>query len=170
MKPASRPANRSETRPKAAKKNSIDPFFDFAWGSNYFACLPVVGAIPLALRPCLWGVADSMEGPSIWYFFGLPDPLHDIPLLKARRLIHGLFLVPHARHLRLLLPPAGIGSHDRPVFTILVPRAGDRPAVEQWSGQGRCGQREHQGLTLLQQPRRIQPPHAEQQHDWLASQ
>jgi hypothetical protein len=60
----------------------------------------------------------------------LPDPLHDIPLLKARRLIHGLFLVPQARHLRLLLPQASIGSHDRPVFAILVPRAGDRPAVD----------------------------------------
>ena len=101
---------------------------------------------------------------------GLPDPLLDIPLIQARRLIHGLFLVPQARHLRLLLPQASIGSHDRPVFAILVPRAGDRPAGEQWSGRGRCAQREHQGLPLRQQPRRLQPQHAKQWDERLTPQ
>jgi len=83
-KPASRPANRSETRPKAAKKNSIDPFFDFAWGSNYFACLPEVGAIPRALRPCLWGVASALEGPSIWYLFRIARPLTRHPSSQGK--------------------------------------------------------------------------------------
>ena len=89
------------------------------WGPFPAQCALVYGGLLARGRVLLLGTS-----------FGLPDPLLDIPLLKARRLIHGLFLVPQARHLRLLLPQASIGSHDHPVFAILVPRAGDRPAVE----------------------------------------
>ena len=69
---------------KKARKKFIDPFFDFARCPNYFADLPVMGAIPRAQRPFFWGVASALEGPSIGYLFRIARPLTRHPSSQGK--------------------------------------------------------------------------------------
>ena len=103
----------SLTSPDAPITLQTYPF----WGPYPAPCALVYGGLLARWRVLLLGTS-----------FGLPDPLLDIPLLKARRLIHGFLLIPQPGHLRLLLPQAGIGSHDRALLAVFVPGVGDFPA------------------------------------------
>jgi hypothetical protein len=131
---------------------------------------PLWGPYPALCALVYGGLFARLGAPLLGPSYGRTSPCLCTTSLTSRRLIHGLLLVPQARHLRLLLPQASIGSHDRPIFAILLPRAGDRAEFEQWSGRGRCAQREQQGLALSEQPRWLQPPHAEQFHERLTPQ
>ena len=43
-----------------------------------------MGALPRAVRPCLWGVASALEGPSIGYLFRIARPLTRHPSSQGK--------------------------------------------------------------------------------------